>query len=90
LAVAEELKRHWIGVDNSELAIATTLRRFAQGLKPMGDFVSARNGKEITGQKVMTALSPLTISNFRFICDEPNLSLIDPTAFHDLDRHRGT
>lgn len=45
LAVASKLGRHWIGVDNSLEAIETTLRRFALGAQPMGDFVSARNGK---------------------------------------------
>ncbi len=40
LAVASELKRRWIGIDNSAEAIKTTLYRFANGLVPMGDFVS--------------------------------------------------
>jgi adenine-specific DNA-methyltransferase len=40
LAVASQLGRRWIGIDNSSEAIATTLRRFSEGLKPMGDFVS--------------------------------------------------
>ena len=46
-AVASQLKRCWIGMDNSELAVATTLRRFASGLQPMGDFVSPRAGAAI-------------------------------------------
>lgn len=45
LAVASKLGRRWIGIDNSAEAIGTTLRRFALGTKPMGDFVSLRNGK---------------------------------------------
>jgi adenine-specific DNA-methyltransferase len=40
LAVASQLDRRWIGIDNSIEAIATTLRRFAKGLEPMGDFVT--------------------------------------------------
>jgi len=43
LAVAATLGRCWIGIDNSAEAIATTLRRFAIGAQPMGDFVGARN-----------------------------------------------
>lgn len=43
LAVASQLHRKWIGIDNSVEAITTTLRRFATGLKPMGDFVTKRN-----------------------------------------------
>lgn len=42
LAVAAQLGRRWIGVDDSAHAIATTLRRFALGLTPMGDFVGKR------------------------------------------------
>lgn len=40
LAVASQLKRRWIGIDNSVEAISTMLRRFAKGLEPMGDFVN--------------------------------------------------
>ncbi len=43
LAVASHLGRRWIGIDESAFALATTLRRFARGLEPMGDFVSARS-----------------------------------------------
>lgn len=39
LSVASHLGRHWLGMDNSREAIAATLRRFAKGLEPMGDFV---------------------------------------------------
>ncbi|MBI1881815.1 MAG: site-specific DNA-methyltransferase [Chloroflexi bacterium] len=40
LAVASQLGRNWIGIDNSPEAITTTLRRFATGLERMGDFVN--------------------------------------------------
>lgn len=40
LAVASDLERRWIGIDNSSEAIVTTLKRFAQGCEPMGDFVN--------------------------------------------------
>lgn len=42
LAVASQTDRAWIGIDNSPEAIAATLKRFAQGVKPMGDFVAKR------------------------------------------------
>jgi len=42
LDVADSLGRRWIGVDSSPTAIQTTLRRFAHGLSPMGDFVTPR------------------------------------------------
>ena len=40
LALAEKLGRNWIGIDNSLQAISTTLKRFATGTRPMGDFVN--------------------------------------------------
>ncbi len=42
LAAASQLKRRWIGIDNSSEAIATILKRCAHGLEPMGDFVSKK------------------------------------------------
>jgi adenine-specific DNA-methyltransferase len=39
LEMAEELERNWIGIDNSLEAIRSTLRRFAIGTQPMGDYV---------------------------------------------------
>jgi len=40
LAVASELGRKWIGIDNSLEAMRTIINRFAFGLQPMGDYVS--------------------------------------------------
>ncbi|NCO34946.1 MAG: hypothetical protein AUJ92_02795 [Armatimonadetes bacterium CG2_30_59_28] len=42
-AVAHELGRYWIGVDNSIEAIRTCVNRFLKGTELMGDFVQARN-----------------------------------------------
>jgi adenine-specific DNA-methyltransferase len=42
LAMADSLRRRWIGIDNGNEAIATTLRRFAHGVSLMGDFVAKR------------------------------------------------
>ena len=39
---ADGLERKWIGIDNGEEAMRTTLKRFEHGLEPMGDFVSER------------------------------------------------
>lgn len=41
LSSAAELKRDWIGIDNSSEAIRTTLKRFLRGLEPLGDFVNS-------------------------------------------------
>ncbi len=47
MAAASKLGRKWIGIDNSPEAIATVLKRFATGTKPMGDFV-AKKDKDAT------------------------------------------
>jgi adenine-specific DNA-methyltransferase len=46
LAVAAELGRRWIGVDNSSEAISTILHRFVHGSEMMGDFVQGRLDQE--------------------------------------------
>jgi hypothetical protein len=46
----------WIGIDNSAEAIAVTLRRFAKGLEPMGDFVNGNNGDDETGEPASDTL----------------------------------
>ena len=40
LAEASKLGRHWIGMDNSFVAVETILHRFAHGAAPMGDYVT--------------------------------------------------
>ena len=42
LAVADEMQRQWIGMDNSLEALSTILERFERGLFPMGDYVQKR------------------------------------------------
>lgn len=49
LAVASQLERRWIGIDNSPEAISTILRRFATGCERMGDFVS-QNKSQLSNQ----------------------------------------
>jgi adenine-specific DNA-methyltransferase len=51
LAAASQLKRRWIGIDNSVEAISTILRRFAKGLEPMGDFVDKQESQQRSLQK---------------------------------------
>lgn len=60
-AVADQLGRKWIGIDNSVHAIDTTLKRFAVGAQLMGDFVtkkrSPKNG--ISSQRTLFDLTEL-------------------------------
>lgn len=51
LAAASQLGRSWIGIDNSPQAILTTLRRFAHGLQPMGDYVSRKSSSRQQASK---------------------------------------
>ena len=48
LVAAEELGRKWIGIDSGTEAIATTVRRLANGSEAMGDFVRGKKVKEAT------------------------------------------
>lgn len=60
LAVASQLNRRWIGVDNSIEAISAILRRFSHGTERMGDFVSQRllmDANEDTGTLPLFAWS---------------------------------
>lgn len=44
-AVSETLERQWIAIDNSPLAIETTVHRLAKGMQAMGDFVNRNETK---------------------------------------------
>lgn len=44
-AVAENLARKWIAIDNALLALETIVWRFAKGTEPMGDFLNGNANK---------------------------------------------
>ncbi|MBD1880504.1 site-specific DNA-methyltransferase [Coleofasciculus sp. FACHB-T130] len=52
VAVAEELERQWVAIDNSLLAIETTVHRLAKGTEPMGDFVN-KNGTQMKQEPLL-------------------------------------
>lgn len=52
LAIADELKRQWIGTDNSPQAIKTILHRFIHGTEAMGDFGSAQREENAGGSQM--------------------------------------
>ena len=73
LAIANEEKRKWIGVDNSQEALATTLKRFAVGSKPMGDYVGKRGKKKANNEPslfIESSLSAARISAFSLYAEE--------------------
>jgi adenine-specific DNA-methyltransferase len=59
LAVASRLGRRWGGIDKTPLAIETTLRRFARGLEPMGDFVNRSKGRRKEQDPARAGMLPL-------------------------------
>ncbi len=77
LAVADQLGRRWVGVDNSLEAIETTLRRFARGTEPMGDFVGKRGASKTAESSLPLfeptmeeqELSSITIRDFSLFAD---------------------
>jgi adenine-specific DNA-methyltransferase len=56
LAAASDLARRWIGVDRSDEAIKTILRRLRHGTERMGDFVN--------GTPKARTLSLFTVDDF--------------------------
>jgi len=54
LAVASDLERRWIGVDNSTEAIKTILKRFKSGTERMGDFVNRKKQGELPLHNAIT------------------------------------
>lgn len=52
VAVAEELERQWVAIDNSLLAIETTVHRLAKGTEAMGDFVN-NNGTQVKQEALL-------------------------------------
>lgn len=74
LAVAQNLDRYWIGIDNSMEAIDTTLNRFANGLERMGDFVSSRKA-HLSPQEEVASLPLFTFMPKQQ--DEPTLHVVD-------------
>lgn len=60
LDIANQLKRKWVGIDNSFEAIQNTFKRFFCGLEPMGNFTSKKSN---ANKKVATLFELPSISN---------------------------
>jgi adenine-specific DNA-methyltransferase len=74
LAMASELGRRWIGIDNSSEAINHIFKRFIKGLDEMGDYVKAK--KETAPQlfeQIAFHDNFNTTVKFNFFCDEEYL-----------------
>jgi adenine-specific DNA-methyltransferase len=67
LAAAGNLGRRWIGIDNSNEAIAATVKRLRFGSRPMGDYV--------TKKRTPTAENPLELfSTHPYVDEKPATS----------------
>lgn len=71
LGVADELDRKWIGIDNSFEAVKTTLRRFHEGTKPMGDFVT----KHLQSETNPSPIQEESSVNFTLYAEESELNI---------------
>jgi len=63
LAAASVLGRRWIGIDNSEEAINTIVKRLRHGTKPMGDFVTRKANIAKTDHLELFSLDTVMIEN---------------------------
>ncbi|TAE29278.1 MAG: site-specific DNA-methyltransferase [Candidatus Kapaibacterium sp.] len=91
LEVASNLERRWIGVDVSETAITTILKRFGHGTKPLGDF-TAKKVEENTSLFEATDNHIAINKQHRIVRDftlfsQPSYLPVFQTLLHQLDQH---
>lgn len=87
LAVADELQRNWIGVDNSPEAFSTILERFKRGLQPMGDYRTQRRQSE----DIYVQMSLFESRDLKLVAGDEKLrsqytSVSDFSVYCDIDR----
>ncbi len=103
LAVANELQRHWIGVDCSPEAVSTILKRFECGLLPMGDYVAKQSRQEpekpaqsslfdsldegATTPSVPTAVKHIPITEFSLYVQQGKMEVISSIIDRWVVRH---
>lgn len=79
IAVAEELKRQWIAIDNSLLALQTMVWRLAKGTEPMGDFINGKPNQ--SEQQLLLDLNRILRSGLDIYMQEnADLELVDENA----------
>jgi adenine-specific DNA-methyltransferase len=77
LHAAQDLGRHWIGMDESFTAAKATLQRFRHGLTPMGDYVQkTKNSSDlldlvtaVADSNVEVISTAKSVPDFRFLVD---------------------
>lgn len=66
---AELLNRKWIGIDQSLVAIKTTIARLSNGRKPMGDFVKKDAAPDLFESNKIVAQHEEAVKNFDVFID---------------------
>lgn len=74
-AVAEDLGRAWIAIDNALLALKTMVLRFANGMEPMGDFLNG-NGKKPKQISLLEENRVLRSGLSIYLEEEPGLEVV--------------
>lgn len=86
LDVAAQLNRKWVGIDNSQEAIVTTIRRFSEGVEPMGDFVGKRRVNKTPNTETSSLFRESTCSNFALYVLDSLVSNLEHSTEQDISR----
>ncbi|MEQ8542030.1 MAG: site-specific DNA-methyltransferase [Coleofasciculus sp. D1-CHI-01] len=80
-AVAEDLNREWIAIDNAPLAMETIVWRLAKGTEVMGDFLNGKGNKH-SNQIPLLDLNRVLHSGLKIYIEEaPDLEMIPTVSF---------
>lgn len=84
LVAAENLNRHWIGIDNSKLAVNTMLNRLLYGSEKMGDFVMKNS--EVAEQESFS-LKTEPKKNFSFYMTNHVIESLSESELNDIKKY---
>jgi len=87
LAVADEMQRSWIGMDNSPESLSTILGRFEQGLLPMGDYTQNEDAETDRNTVQSTLFDTLEedATPHTLEADAAHIPIVDFSIFLDRD-----
>lgn len=81
-AIAEELGRQWIAIDNSLLALTTMVHRLVKGTEAMGDFINT-NGSKSKPQGLIEANRVLLSGLDLYVEDAHELEVMDDALLEE-------
>jgi len=80
-AVAEDLNREWIAIDNAPLAMETIVWRLAKGTEVMGDFLNGKGNKH-SNQIPLLDLNRVLHSGLKIYIEEAlDLEMLPTVSF---------